>query len=360
MVAFRSPWRFLLFDAVTREPQAELLAVDGVSYGETLNEPGQLKAAVQLVQPAGSPITIEMLNPPRAVFAVERDDVLMWAGPIWTHEYDLVGGVLNVTAEGYLSYLRRRILRTTKVYAQVDQAAIAKELVDYTQAVTGGDLGVDTVTQYEASLRLRDRTYPAHERKRIGTLIEQLAAVRDGFDFRFVPRWSNGPNSLLVVDFDMTYPNTGRETGLVWELGSNVTIPNATLDGTALAYQVDAVGQGTGDVTPIETVVDAQLIADNLLLEDDVSATDVSETDTLLGKAQRRLDRGRVPMVIPRVSVGVNEVGSFQVGDRVLLRASYGLFQVDSIYRTTSYQVDVMNDQVDVTLAPLEVFDAAA
>jgi hypothetical protein len=158
----------------------------------------------------------------------------------------------------------------------------------------------------------------------------------------------------------MTYPNTGRETGLVWELGANVEIPNATLDGTAIAYKVDAVGQGTGDVTPIETVTDAQLIADNLLLEDDVSATDVSETDTLVGKAERRLDRGRRPITIPRVSVPVDEVGSFQVGDRVLLRASHGLWEVDSTYRVTSYSVDVTNERVDVSLAPLEVFDAAA
>lgn len=349
-------WRFLVLDAMTRQAQAELSLVEDVTFSATINSPGAFKARLPLKQPTGSPVSMSMLSPPRAVFAVERDGVLLWTGPIWTHEYDVEGGTLELAGEGYLSYLRRRTLRATKTYTTTEQINIAHDLLTYTQGQPRGDLGI--VNAGTATGRLRDRTYYYYERKRIGTLIEQLAAVQDGFDFEFRPRWTSGPNSTLAVDFITTYPALGRATGIVLDLGA-VDVATVSLDGTQLAYSVDAIGRGMGDTIPISTQYNLATEAVNLTLDDDVSVGDVEDLTVLTSYALRRLNRGSAPIVIPTVKMGTDFLGTIIVGDQVRVRASYGLLQVDSTYRITGYEVSIPASGPEVmslTLAPLEVY----
>src|SRR5688572_28345798 len=106
-------WRFLLFDIQSRQAQAEVDCAGGVSWSEELNGPGSFQANISLNQPASSPVTMSAISPPRAVFAAERDDVILGAWFVWTHDYDLAAGTVTLAGEGWLSYLRRRVLRET-------------------------------------------------------------------------------------------------------------------------------------------------------------------------------------------------------------------------------------------------------
>lgn len=350
--------RFLIIDAITRTAQAELTVVESCSFGEVLNSPGSFKATIPLVMPVGSLITSETIRPPRAVFAYEKDDVLVWAGPIWTHSYDLDAGTVELAGEGYLSYLRRRILRISATYTGIDQFAIAFDLIDKAQAAGNGYLGISYTANPATSGVLRDRTYYSYERKHIGTLIEQLAAVQNGFDFRLMPRWSSGPNSTLVVDFLVTYPPVGRATDIVFDLGA-VDFSTVTLDGTSLAFTVDAIGRGEGDSLPISTQTDSSLVIAYMALDDDISVSDVEDTATLAAYAQRRLLRGKAPIVIPKVQVGTEWLGRFVVGDQVRVRAAMGLLQLDAMYRIVAYDFDLPANGpalVTLSLSPLEVF----
>lgn len=353
-------WRYLLMDAVTRTAQAELPVVNSARFSETLNAPGAFELTIPLIPPTGSSLTPAMLAPPRAVIAFEKDDVLIWAGFIWTHAYDIAAGTMTLSGEGYQSVLRRRILRATKTYLAAsgwDQEEIAWDLIAYAQGQVGGNLGI--VDKHAVSGQLRDRTYYSYERKFIGQLIEQLAAVNGGFDFRFSPTWTAGPNSTLEVDFLTTYPCYGRDVGLVWELGSNCQIPSASLDGTNLAFSVDALGQGMGELMPIATATNA-LAQSTFGLDDAVTFGDITDVPTLTDHAKRRLARGSEPVVIPTVLVGSDQLGAFICGDQARVKADYGLLQLDGQFRITSYEVTIPNqgpESVALTHAPLELFE---
>lgn len=356
-----SQWRFLLFDAVTRQPVAELDAIGDVSYVEELNDVGSFSCSIEMDQPADSPVTMSLITPPRAVWAAEKNDVLLWAGFIWTHEYDDESGLIRLGGGDYLSYLLRRHLRLTMDFDQTRQEAIAWALINYAQGPeTFGDVGI--VDRSQVSTVLRDRTYYWYERKNIGELIRQLAGVRGGFDFRLTPRWSNGPNSDLVIDFLAFTPPIGRETDIVLEAGSQINVPGGTLDGTNLAYRVEAIGRGEGESTPIQGWLNSGLIQANLLLERIVTAGDVEQTTTLSDVAYTELQRSKTPVRLPRVETTDTDLLNYlQIGDQVRYRYKRGIVDLDSTYRTVSQEVTVGADgseKMSMTLAPIELFPA--
>ena len=350
--------RFLFIDARTRLVTAELALVDSMSFTETLNSPGSWDATIPLRQPEGSQVTGTMLRSPRTIFAYERGEILRWAGPILTYRADRSAGTIALRGEGYLNYLRRRVLYQTRTHAAVDQLAIVEDLLDYAAATAGdpGDLGIDTTALSAITTVARDRTFYGYERKFIGTLIEQLAAVRNGFDFRLTPRWSDGPNSEMVIGFDVTYPATGRTTGYVFDVGA-AEIPFVDVDLSRIAYAVTATGLGTGEDTPASSQNRFAMIAGELLLEDVVSVGDVSESSTLTDYALRRLDVGSTPLVYPTVVLPAADLGTFIPGDQVSCIGEAGaLDDITGAYRIVEQKLSLPAEGAEtltLTLAPL-------
>jgi hypothetical protein len=296
--------RFLLFDYLTRTAIAELPVVDSISYTETL---------------------------------------------------DVDAGTIDLSGEGFMNYMRRRVLYSTRTFVATDQLAIVKNLIDYTQGLTSGNMGIDTTPLATMTTVARDRTYFDYEKKKIGEAIEQLAEVRDGFDFRLVPRWTNGPNSRYVLDFEVIFPALGRDTGYTFDVVAH-DVTNVEVDLTRLAYRATAVGQGTGeDIPSVVLANDAQIVV-NALVEDVVSVGDIIGTDTLSAHAQRRLDVGSAPLIYPNLVLDPSFLGSFIPGDRVHLVGGTGALDIGGVYRVAEQSFTVPAEGPEVlalTLAPL-------
>jgi len=348
--------RFLLLDYLTRTVVTELPAVDSFSYTETLNKPGSWSVTIPLKANVGA----ADLFSSRAIFAFERAEILRWAGPLLTARVDLEAGTVNLSGEGYMNYLRRRILYTTKTYAATDQLLIVKDLIDYAQTHWGtpGNLGIVTTALSAITTFARDRTYFYYEKKKIGELIEQLAAVRNGFDFRLTPRWSNGPNSTMVLDFCVTYPSFGRETGYVVDVNAH-NLTAVDVDLTKLAFAVSASGQGTGEDIPSVSVSNAALIAVNAVLEDAFTVGDVLTTGTLTDYANRRLDLGSTPLIYPTFAFTTDFIGSFIPGDQITCVGTTGVLNIGGIYRIVEQTFDLPAsgaESLKLTLAPLRAW----
>lgn len=348
--------RFLLFDYLTRTVVTELAAVDSFTYTETLNKPGSWSATIPLASTVGA----DDLYSSRAIFAFERAEILRWAGPILTARVDLGAGTVALSGEGYMNYLRRRVLYQTKTYAAVDQLLIAKDLIDYAQTHWGtpGDLGIVTTALTTITTQARDRTYWYYEKKLIGELIEQLAAVRGGFDFRLTPRWTNGPNSTMVLDFGVTYPSFGRETGYVVDVNAH-NLTAVDVDLTRLAYAVTASGQGTGEDIPSVSVSNPALIAVNAVLEDAIAVGDVTGIPVLTDYANRRLDLGSTPLIYPTFAFTATDIGTFIPGDQVIVVGSTGVLDIGGIYRIAEQAFDLPAsgaESLKLTLAPLRAW----
>src|SRR6266496_2368632 len=238
-------YRYLLADLKTVKPIAEI-PFESASYSHVLNAPGSFAGTLGLNQPASLySVLSTTLNLGRVSLFVERDNVIVWGGILWTSSADIDAGTITFNGEGWHSYFRRRVVRAKKNYVQQDQTTqIAKNLIDYAQSISGGSIGVDT-TGVAATGVLRDRTYEAFERKFIGEAVEQLAAVDGGFDFRFDSSYVSGN---IVTRFLTSYPNTGRQTNFVLEVGAQLAGLGIKVDATSLATNVDAIGAGEGDI----------------------------------------------------------------------------------------------------------------
>jgi hypothetical protein len=358
-------YRYLLANVLTGSLLAEV-PFESASFSHILNAPGAFSGILGLKQPAELEIALEPLLSPatsnlgKLALYVERDGVIVWGGMLWTSgDVDFDAGTMPINGEGFLSYFRRRVLREKKTYTQQDQTTgIAKDLIDWAQAVTGGDIGIDT-SDVAASGVLRDRTYEAFERKNIGEAIEQLAAVQNGFDFRFQSDWSGGS---IVTRFLTIYPNTGRQTNYVLEVGSQMSNLSVKVDATSLATNVDVIGAGEGDVGLIAPISDPSLIGVYPVLDEVESHTDVQELPTLDAFARRRLMLGKTPIVIPSVEVDPAlepVLGSYVVGDIMRVRGGSGLASIDGRFRVMEIKVsvnDLGGEQASLAFAGLESF----
>lgn len=350
-------WRHLLFDVVTRAPQLELDVVgNDATFGEVLNSPGSAQAAIPIWPRPG--LTKEMLAPPRAVYAVEKDDELVWAGPIITHQFDIDAGTMTLGCEGYWNYVRRRnLVGNSLTYTGIEQMQIAKNLIDWAQTfLTYGTLGIDA-SGFTASGVLRDRTYNGFEHPGIGKLIEDLAAVDDGFDFRLYPKWSAGPNSQMNLRLDFHYPAVGRETNVALDLAANAVTPDVKVDSSNLANEAIVEGAGTGNTQLSNITADITLMATQGIRLDTVeSHTDVTQASTLAGYSRRALARGKAPITVPRVEVSADLLGELVIGDQVRVIANVGLLSLDAPFRITRYTVNAATERMTLDLAPLAAF----
>lgn len=148
-----------------------------------------------------------------------RDGRILYRGRVGatSDSLDADSHSVDVRTMDYREILNRRILSADdqKTYGQVDQASIAWGLIAATQTKPGGDLGVTRGLGSDSGF-LRDRTYAAGDT--IGALLEDLAALVDGFD------WDLTPIDAYTLRLDLWHGINGRGAsgGVYLEYGAGV------------------------------------------------------------------------------------------------------------------------------------------
>jgi len=330
-----------------------------LGWTEGLNQPGNASAVLLLedtatfeVADAEGSTTVDTLVSPQLVTMetvvpgatgvyVERDGVILFGGVLWAAQLDVGASTLTVSIEGFMSYFRRLVISNTLTYSNVDQGTIAKSILDYAQGKPGAASML--VVPAPGVSKPRDRTYLAYDRKNVAEAVEELASVSEGFDFFVTHTWDTDNESITSV-FSMDANLLGRLTSIVFELGVNVTLLNLSVDGTAVANFVEAIGSAEDTRALIGTAFDAPSLNTFPLLEAVESFSDITERSTLIDKASLRLKRGLQPTRRVGIEVFADSepvLGSYRVGDRVVVRGSYGALELDDTYRIVEYGVAV-------------------
>lgn len=345
----------------------EAIPFDSLQYGRTLNAAGAFSGTISTRHPKA---TRENLDPSRTLIHVLRNGVCQWSGILWTALADIgEQNQLQVGGEGYFSYFagpggqasQGRFLKTDKVYTASDQLSIVQDIITWAQAQPGGDLGI--VIGDETSGQIIARTYLATERHNIGSLITDLAGDTNAFDFSFDTDFSTGSP---ITTLHLWYPMQGRTaTDLVFELGSNISQLQWSVDGTLQANSVDIVGQGTSGVTPIGSAADTSALSAYPLLESvqQAKATGTIDVPTLTSEAQSYLNTvdapvETLPMLMSLVRSDI-QPGVWTMGDWVNVVAHDGYVDFDETFRITADQVSVDSEgseQVQITFEQAATF----
>lgn len=317
--------------ATTLAPVA-FLPLTNVRYSRILNAPGMLTGQLLLpaledpTQAALAAAYVDAVDELRRSIIVARDGQIVDEYVVWSTTYDEASTVVTITAAQTWSLLRARRARWNATYTGTDQLAIARDYVTRAQAKVGGNLGI--VVGAETSGVLRDRVVLVEDDKPVGEAVEQLAAVRDGFDFTLDTVRSG---SGYERRFRCHYPQVGRlasATGHVWRLGANVTEFGVTRRATEVGNAILARGEGAGaSMLRASATYTAALMRGYPLIERTINHKDVNQQATLVAHARAELDRRRLPSSLFRLTVPADaepRLGSYVPGDGVRLEVPPG------------------------------------
>lgn len=257
---------------------------------------------------------------------------------------------VQVAGLDYKDVLHRRLLYSgaTLTHTGVDQAEIAWALVNYTQGLAGGQLGIAKGwTGTTPTGQPRDREYELGDS--IGERVQELSEVIGGFD------WDILPTSASAMQMQVWYPQRGTDRGVVLIHGGLVESWSRAEDSGEYANAIRYTGGGDTPPTPVESSApDIGSVAQgrwDRAFGDDGLITQSALDD----RAAWQLGQSQVVPVVWTVKLrrgGWSGPDHIWIGDTVRLIVKSGRLDVDQPYRVYEVQIDLDGDGGEtVTLA---------
>lgn len=370
-------WRYLLFDMKTFSVIAELSEVGDPQITEVINSSGSAQVTIPFGPAFGfvdqtdygfGYVDIKM---PRAGLAVEHNGVLEFAGPVSVETFNFSSGGLDLSANGIFEIFKRRVSFTNHNFVPTtaqtpwvpsayvgigwDQAWIVKHYIDKMQEQDHGYLNI--ANDFQTTGVFRTHHSFAVDLKTYADILHDRSSLVNGFDFKFTPRWKNGiRNEEIEWVFEIFYPPEGRETGLLFELGSNVDFQQLQVNGSQIVFGAYSIMENSGNVANVGFDENsAQRAADYRLEAVDREHTDVKSVTTANNYARiTRLQRSKESSV-PTIVAPIALADEFIVGDKVKIKASWGLVQFVPYIeaRIMNFTLRPKSGTVEINVAPI-------
>lgn len=276
-----------------------------------------------------------------------RDGQTVFAGPLTGGRRQ--GEELTLNADGLLAYLGRMVVYSDLVFAQVDQFAIVKALVDHWQSRPYGHFGIDT-SAAAASGVLRDATYLRTELHKVLQRVQEMGQRLSGFDVDVDP---------ASRQLQLWFPQRGvdRSSGEDAIVFDDRDITSASTMFSVAAEDVATVGFGTGTSSDSGTLY---ATSSNLELlaqygASGVSGTwdSVSEQPTLDGHVAGLVAARAEALFVPGPDVRVTpdaDISAYDAGDTVRYELDDQL-GIAGNFRLRSIKVSVASSGVETASA---------
>lgn len=176
-------WRFYLADSQTMDRIGDLTRwASGKNLEVSLNRPGSLGFSMHLSGPY-----VDQIIPIKNCVIAEKNNKVVWSGPIWSRQRDFGTSRMNVNCVGWFQLLHKRFLGEEKTFKNTADGQIAFELLDYanSQSISGTPYPTVITKGTNTSLVKRDVKYELHQN--IGQAIESLIEIENGFDYEIDP-----------------------------------------------------------------------------------------------------------------------------------------------------------------------------
>lgn len=305
-----SPYR-VLFTDLRSDQVLDAIPLDGLSFDDYIGKSGTLRATIAVTSTAMAQ-RVRLLVPARTAVWVYRGGQIWWGGILWqaTPAVDDRGAAsCAIQAATWDSYLDRRVLFDTLTATGVDQLDIARQLVAYTATQPGGDIGI-VIDYGQTSGVPRDRVYSRYDQPRIRQLLDQLAAVQGGFEWRI----SSGTNEFgaRVKRLQLGYPRIlAGSTDVVLDYPGPIRAYADPEDGGGRATHWQSRGAATNRNQATESVpmlTDVQEVTGAVgagwpRLDGTSDHTTVEDPATLLGHATADLGRAWTQTTIPEITI---------------------------------------------------------
>jgi hypothetical protein len=230
------------------------------------------------------------------------------------------------------------------VYRDVEQVDIAWDLIDYTQSLVGGDLGISNGST--ATGTTRDRQYLVGDS--VGDRIQELSEVLGGFN------WDIVPISPSALSFRTWSEERGVNRNEVLEYGGAVL--SAQRQVTASDYANAIRFSGADTTIPSERTADDLATAPQGRWDAVIADTGLTTQDAVEGRAHWQLKQSQVvrPTWTVQLARGYwRGPDHIWLGDPVRLVVYSGRLPVDTILRVFEIGFSIDPDggeQIELTL----------
>lgn len=277
---------------------------------------------------------------------VYRDGTKLFRGRIGAPD-DSMGSqehTVTVEAVGYRDLLRDRHLEASKSYTDVEQEAIAWDLIDTVQQQSGGDLSITRGSDQTTGVT-RSRAFAAAAQ--VAGKIDEVAQADDGFD------WDVDADLI----FRVWHPSRGVSRTRVLhygEGGGNVASVKRSPDLGRFATVVIATNRGA--LTP-EIAVSADVATRGRwshvegVSDADSASTLQEQADGLL--ADREELKASWTVVLSRRHPWQGRA-DFDVGDTLTLVVQSGRFDLEQTVRVERIRLDVDSSDVETATVDLD------
>ncbi|WP_435610804.1 hypothetical protein [Streptomyces sp. C10-9-1] len=294
----------------------DVLPVTDVQFDDYIGKTGSASATVPLPNRAVAARARAAIEPGRTALWIERGPEIWWGGVLWTanltsNERGFLG--LQVQAGGWASYLDHRAILHTQQAVQVDQYDIVRGLLDYAASLPGGDIGIEYDAEQLSGVK-RDRTYRRYDVPRIREVIDQLAAVEGGFEWRIasfrdpgsgrrVKRLQLGSPVIRTGASDVVLDHPGPVMSYAWPIDATVR---------ANAWQARGASDNKNQTKESLPLMSELLDDDEQLgigwprLDGTSDYSTVTEQATLDAHARADLVAALHPQTIPEVTVALD------------------------------------------------------
>jgi hypothetical protein len=350
-------YRVLIGNHKTKQVLAEMPAAE-VTYTDELNKPGAASFKVPLEHPA---VTPDVVWPGRRNLFIERDGQVVWGG--WIVTVRASGSSVDVAAEGWWHYFRRRYRLGPWRWTNKDQMLIATQIVDILEedplavpAVTYDTLNSGTIRTYE---------WLGHD-KPAAAALDELAAMAGGFDWSMRYAWSGvwpAPN------LHFHYPWRGRRVPLPIDEALPLVDFGVDVDASAVATSISVFGRDNPNYpdapwTERWAIERSDAWALGYPTTQAVEAArDVDSLPELYALAERRMRTTSDCSIVPSVTYAsggdLAELDALAAGDVCHVVHSRGWIDVDGWFRIMGRSVAVGEDGTEQTTLDLAPYTLA-
>jgi len=244
-------------------------------------------------------------------------------------------GSISVSAKGFFSLLEKRYTNTSLSYTNTDSSDIAWGLINYTQGLSYGNLGITRGA--DPTTKNRDRTDLRY--KNIAEVIRKMSAdeVKDGYDFEV------DKNKV----FNVYYPKGTQRDEIYLESDFNINtyqISKTFIDG--MINQAIVVGSGNDTFNQLVEIRNSANTYKSafFLLQEVLNESDVSVATTLQDKGDKLLEIYQAPRYTISLTCRYDNPNwvNFEVGDS--LKVVIGEYQINDFYRVRKRSVNSKGD----------------
>jgi hypothetical protein len=292
----------------------------GVYIKRLLNDPGQFNGTFQFDQTGKQNIDlVAATTPGKTWLVVERNDVPIWCGIVWSRTYQSQSKSCQIYAWGFEAFPRKQKIDVDFTRSTAANTQIFCDLWSTMQSTEGRNMNVNV--PYNISGPLHDLTVLASDNNYFNDPMDALASAADGFDYTIdIARNNDGTyNKSLRVG----YPNLGTSSVspdiITFEYPGSILNYYSSESMADAGTYVYTIGAGEGSSMPTVLTVQQEMI-DVGWPRWDVDATykDVSDTTILNQIAQQEQIVRKPPM--PTFSITIKgesdpAFGSYNLGD---------------------------------------------